>query len=85
MLLLGGFALAAALSRHFIDKSLASFILSKVGTKPRWVLLTNMLVSPHSNLSEGVEMVWELHFSVWCLCIVHLMSKRWSILFVPSL
>lgn len=45
MLLLGGFALAAALSKFGIAKSLATYILSKAGTKPRNVLLVNMFVA----------------------------------------
>lgn len=45
MLLLGGFAIAAALSKHFIAKQLAVAILSRVGRRPRDVLLANMLVA----------------------------------------
>lgn len=42
MLLLGGFTIAAALSKYNIAKMMATFVLSKAGTKPKWVLLTNM-------------------------------------------
>ena len=45
MLLLGGFAIAGALSKHFIAKSMATAILSRVSRKPHWVLLANMLVA----------------------------------------
>ncbi|KAI9804644.1 MAG: low-affinity phosphate transporter [Piccolia ochrophora] len=45
MLLLGGFAIAAALSKYHIAKLLATFVLSKAGTRPRTVLLTNMFVA----------------------------------------
>lgn len=45
MLLLGGFTIAAALSKYNIAKMMATFVLSKAGTKPRNVLLTNMFVS----------------------------------------
>jgi phosphate transporter len=45
MLLLGGFAIAAALSKYHIAKSMATYILSKAGTKPRNVLLMNMFVA----------------------------------------
>ena len=45
MLLLGGFAIAAALSKYDIAKSMATYILSKAGTKPRNVLLMNMFVA----------------------------------------
>ncbi|EFQ99945.1 inorganic phosphate transporter PHO87 [Nannizzia gypsea CBS 118893] len=44
MLLLGGFTIAAALSKHDIARRMATFVLSKAGTKPRTVLLTNMFV-----------------------------------------
>ena len=45
MLLLGGFTIAAALSKFHIAKFLATFVLSKAGTRPRTVLLTNMGVA----------------------------------------
>ncbi|KIW14686.1 hypothetical protein PV08_07470 [Exophiala spinifera] len=44
MLLLGGFTIAAALSKYHIAKMMATFVLSKAGTKARTVLLTNMFV-----------------------------------------
>ncbi|GAA5988953.1 hypothetical protein JCM10908_006244 [Rhodotorula pacifica] len=45
MLLLGGFTLAAALSKQNIDKVLATKVLSLAGTKPRSVLFAYMLVA----------------------------------------
>lgn len=45
MLLLGGFTLAAALSKRKMDKRIATFVLSKAGTQPRTVVLANMLVA----------------------------------------
>ena len=45
MLLLGGFAIAGALSKFGIAKSMATFVLSKAGTRPSRVLLVNMLVA----------------------------------------
>ncbi|KLJ13618.1 hypothetical protein EMPG_11454 [Blastomyces silverae] len=45
MLLLGGFTIAAALSKYDIARRMATFVLSKAGTKPRIVLVTNMFVS----------------------------------------
>ena len=45
MLLLGGFTIAAALSKFHIAKILATFVLSKAGTRPRTVLITNMFVA----------------------------------------
>jgi anion transporter len=50
MLLLGGFSLAAALSKHHIAKSLAGAVLSKAGDKPVWIILTNMFVSTFSSM-----------------------------------
>ncbi|KAF9086051.1 low-affinity phosphate transporter [Mortierella sp. AD031] len=45
MLLLGGFTIASALSKYGIAKAIASTVLSKAGTDPKWVLLANMLVA----------------------------------------
>lgn len=45
MLLLGGFTIAAALSKYQIAKLMATFVLSKAGTRPRTVLITNMFVA----------------------------------------
>ena len=45
MLLLGGFSIAAALSKYHIAKLLATTVLSKVGTNPRSVLLAVMFVA----------------------------------------
>ncbi|RDW70597.1 putative plasma membrane phosphate transporter Pho87 [Aspergillus mulundensis] len=45
MLLLGGFTIAAALSKYDIARRMALFVLSKAGTNHRAVLLTNMFVS----------------------------------------
>lgn len=45
MLLLGGFTIAAALSKYNIAKRMATFVLSKAGTRPRTVLLTSMFVA----------------------------------------
>ncbi|KAI8592881.1 SPX domain-containing protein [Geranomyces variabilis] len=50
MLLLGGFSLAAALSKHNIAKGVASFVLGKAGSKPQWVLLANMFVSTFASM-----------------------------------
>lgn len=45
MLLLGGFTIAAALSKYDIARRMAMFVLSKAGTNPSIVLLTSMFVS----------------------------------------
>lgn len=50
MLLLGGFTLAAALSKCKIDKRIATFVLSKAGTRPRTVLMANMLVAAFASM-----------------------------------
>ncbi|SPO05617.1 related to multidrug resistance protein [Cephalotrichum gorgonifer] len=50
MLLLGGFTLAAALSKCRIDKHLATFVLSKAGTQPRAVILANMFVAAFASM-----------------------------------
>ncbi|KAI5289100.1 low-affinity phosphate transporter [Ascosphaera aggregata] len=45
MLLLGGFTIAAALSKYDIARRMATFVLSKAGTRPQTVLVANMFVS----------------------------------------
>ena len=50
MLLLGGFTIAAALSKHNVAKRMATFVLSKAGTKPRVVLLTSMFIAMVSSM-----------------------------------
>jgi anion transporter len=50
MLLLGGFSLAAALSKHNIAKSLAGAILGRAGNNPASVILTNMFVSTFASM-----------------------------------
>ncbi|KAK9474681.1 Sodium:sulfate symporter transmembrane region-domain-containing protein [Dipodascopsis tothii] len=45
MLLLGGFAIAAALSKYNIAKVIATWVLSNAGTKPRNILLVTMFVA----------------------------------------
>ncbi|PSR85628.1 SPX domain-domain-containing protein [Coniella lustricola] len=50
MLLLGGFTVAAALSKCKIDKRIATLVLSKAGTKPGTVLLANMFVAAFASM-----------------------------------
>ncbi|KAJ3049309.1 low-affinity phosphate transporter, partial [Rhizophlyctis rosea] len=50
MLLLGGFALASALSKHNIAKGVASFVLGKAGSKPSMVLMALMFVSTFASM-----------------------------------
>ncbi|KAH8601709.1 SPX domain-containing protein [Bisporella sp. PMI_857] len=50
LLLLGGFTIAAALSKYDIAKRIATFVLSKAGTRPRTVLVTNMLVAAFASM-----------------------------------
>mmetsp|Transcript_31205 Transcript_31205/g.69392 ORF Transcript_31205/g.69392 Transcript_31205/m.69392 type:complete len:781 (-) Transcript_31205:655-2997(-) len=50
MLLLGGFAIASALSKHFIAKQLAIAVLSRVGRKPHNVILASMFVATFASM-----------------------------------
>ncbi|KAI9498068.1 SPX domain-containing protein [Zychaea mexicana] len=45
MMLLSGFGLAGALSKYGIAKAFATHVLSRAGTRPRWVLLSIMFVA----------------------------------------
>eukprot|EP00742_Colponemidia_sp_Colp-10_P001692 GILJ01001814.1.p1 GENE.GILJ01001814.1~~GILJ01001814.1.p1 ORF type:complete len:715 (-),score=102.45 GILJ01001814.1:146-2290(-) len=49
-LILGGFTMAAALSKHRLDKDLATAILSRVGQKPGNILLAVMLLGCISSM-----------------------------------
>ena len=50
MLLLGGFSIAAALSKHYIAKAMATWILLRVGQKPANVLLASMFVAMFASM-----------------------------------
>ncbi|KAJ1679685.1 low-affinity phosphate transporter, partial [Spiromyces aspiralis] len=50
MLLLGGFTIAAALSKHNIARIIASWVLSKAGTQPRNVLLVSIFVATFASM-----------------------------------
>ena len=70
MLLLGGFAIAAALSKHALAKRGATWILARVGGRPATVLLTNMLVRAAGIVMESVECkvyTVRLRLSLCCL------------------
>ncbi|KAI9346588.1 SPX domain-containing protein [Obelidium mucronatum] len=50
MLLLGGFSLGSAVSKHGIAKLLASVVLDKAGSDPKVVILANMFVSTFASM-----------------------------------
>jgi phosphate transporter len=50
MLLLGGFAIAAALSKHFIAKWVATAVLSRAGSSPQALLLGSMGVAAFASM-----------------------------------
>jgi anion transporter len=50
MLLLGGFTIAAALSKYDIARRIATLVLAKAGTRPRTVLVTNMFVAAFASM-----------------------------------
>lgn len=69
MLLLGGFTIAAALSKCKIDKRIATFVLSKAGTKPRTVLVATMFVAAFASM-----LVSNVAAPVLCFSIVEVSS-----------
>ncbi|KAI2622257.1 SPX domain-containing protein [Xylaria nigripes] len=71
MLLLGGFTIAAALSKCKIDKRIATFILSKAGTRPRTVLLANMFVAAFASM-----LVSNVAAPVLCFSIIEPMLRN---------
>jgi phosphate transporter len=72
MLLLGGFTIAAALSKYNIAKMMATFVLSKAGTKPRTVLVTNMFVAMFASM-----WISNVAAPVLCFSIIQV-SKKYS-------
>ena len=48
--MLGGFAIAAALSKHYIAKAMATWVLLRVGQKPSHVLLASMFVAMFASM-----------------------------------
>lgn len=68
MLLLGGFTVAAALSKCTIDKRLATLVLSKAGTQPKTVLLANMLVAAFASMLISNVAAPVLCFSIIEVC-----------------
>ena len=50
MLLLGGFAIASAFTKHFIAKRVAVWVLGRVSAKPHAVLLANMFVATFASM-----------------------------------
>lgn len=71
MLLLGGFTVAAALSKTKIDKRIATFVLSKAGTKPRTVLIANMFVAAFASM-----LVSNVAAPVLCFSIIEPMLRN---------
>ncbi|KAI0121276.1 SPX domain-containing protein [Xylariales sp. AK1849] len=71
MLLLGGFTVAAALSKTNIDKRIATFVLSKAGTRPRTVLIANMFVAAFASM-----LVSNVAAPVLCFSIIEPMLRN---------
>lgn len=78
MLLLGGFTIAAALSKYDIAKRIATFVLSKAGTRPRTVLITNMFVAAFASMWISNVAAPVLCFSIIQVCIEDLITCRAS-------
>ncbi|GAB5588757.1 low-affinity phosphate transporter [Umbelopsis nana] len=66
MLLLGGFAIAGALSKYGIAKSMATFVLAKAGTRPSRVLLVNMFVATFASM-----WISNVAAPVLCFSLIH--------------
>ncbi|KAI5920910.1 SPX domain-containing protein [Camillea tinctor] len=71
MLLLGGFTVAAALSKCKIDKRIATFVLSKAGTRARTVLVANMFVAAFASM-----LVSNVAAPVLCYSIIEPMLRN---------
>ena len=77
MLLLGGFTIAAALSKYHIAKMMATFVLSKAGTRPRTVLITNMFVAM-------VASMWISNVAAPVLCFSIIQVRSYTDFITPS-
>src|SRR5580700_8226935 len=80
MLLLGGFTIAAALSKYDIAKRLATFVLSKAGTRPRTVLITNMFVAAFASMWISNVAAPVLCFSIISVSLVQMVTRPLSLL-----
>jgi phosphate transporter len=69
MLLLGGFTIAAALSKYNIAKRMATFVLSKAGTTPRTVLVTTMFVATFASMWISNVAAPVLCYSIIQVCV----------------
>ena len=74
MLLLGGFTIAAALSKCKIDKRIATFVLSKAGTRPRTVVVANMFVA-----AFAIMLVSNVAAPVLCFSIIEVSALIMSL------
>ena len=78
MLLLGGFTIAAALSKYNIAKMMATFTLSKAGTKPRTVLLTCMGVAMFASM-----WISNVAAPVLCFSIIQVSNDYTTCMMIP--
>lgn len=74
MLLLGGFTIAAALSKYDIAKRIATFVLSKAGTRPRTVLVTNMFVAGFASMWISNVAAPVLCFSIISVSLIYFLG-----------
>ena len=79
VLLLGGFAIAAALSKYHIAKLLATWVLSKAGTRPKWVLLANMFVAMFASM-----WISNVAAPILCYSIIQVCSDKSFILNIAT-
>jgi hypothetical protein len=86
MLLLGGFSLAAALSKYNIAKGMASIVLGKAGSEPKYVLLANMFVSTFASMWISNVAAPVLCFSLVAVsyCCTHCSFESINILHVTA-
>ena len=74
MLLLGGFAIAAALSKHMVAKEIAARVLSRAGSGPRRLLLAVMLVATLLSMFISNVAAPVLCFSLIHVCISFILT-----------
>jgi di/tricarboxylate transporter len=77
MLLLGGFSIAAALSKYHITKSMATTMLARAGTNSIFILLMIMFVATFASMWISNVAAPVLCFSVMQVKRIYILNYTW--------
>lgn len=76
MLLLGGFTIAAALSKYNIARQIATIVLCKAGNNPKVVLIASMLVASFASMWISNVAAPVLCYSIIQVCLAIIQIKN---------